>query len=152
MKTGPWRCDTCGRPIKKAKDGYLEWLVKKDTYEGYGLHLVHHKPASPLGGFDGCYYDETKHWRQDGAMLASRELDYYLGDEGLVNLLEMIHGNWVDKNEGIEMIMRLHTPGYEQARAHIQSAIDEEVIKDKEFPEFRTLDEIKEVNNWVKFG
>ncbi|RYU93808.1 hypothetical protein [Emticicia agri] len=149
MKTENWTCDTCGQPIKRIKDGWIEWLSKADSLEGYGLRLVHHKSASPLATSHGCYYDEEKTIREENAFVANSAVDYYLGADGLVNLLELMHGDLLPKNEVIEMIMRLHVPGYEQARKYIETAMAEGIIREKEFPEFRTQDELQVVIDWV---
>lgn len=121
MKTGPWKCDTCGRPIKQIKDGYVEWLAKEENnFEGYGLHLVHHKPASPLSGIDGCYYGES---REAKTYIGSVALADFVGYEGLINILENIQEGLLERTEAMEMIMRLHLPGYEQGRAHINQPL-----------------------------
>jgi len=109
QKVFQWYCDECGELIKCAKDGWLEWKRRPATIRYYDFRIVHHRPASPIGG---CYY-------KDNTNVGDMHLDYYVCDGGL-QLLTMLHpmqGNGVvDIEEWIEIFQRCHTPGFEEIR------------------------------------
>ena len=49
----------------------------------------------------------------------------FIGPDGLMTLLSFIHEKKLPEEEVLEMIKRLHIPGYEQARNHFKHAISE---------------------------
>ena len=112
-----WICDTCGEPIEKVEDGWVEWLHKSDNgiYIDKGLRLVHHKPASPLKTNGGCQYKEQESFK-DGFTVGDLPLKYFLNDGGLMLLLEKFVSTTLPKEEIIELIKRLHIKDYEKAR------------------------------------
>ncbi len=153
MKIGPWECDTCGKAIRQEEDGLVEWLGRtnfdknKDKTEEYGLRLVHARPSSPKAG--GCQYDENKEYNEHEADLQDLGLEEYVGIDGLMNLLEMIAEKKLPTEELVEMIKRLHIPGYEQARNHFESAISKGIIELNSTPGFYSQEKIQEVVQWA---
>jgi hypothetical protein len=131
MNKESWICDSCEETILQAKDGYVEWLIARvgEKHVGRGLRLVHHKPASPRAPNGSCYHDENYEFRQDKAIYQSGSLESFLKADGLMKLLSLLSQGALPKEEVIEMIKRLHIPGYEQARLHIPRAISEGVFE-----------------------
>lgn len=107
-----------------AEDGWVEWLNQKVENAGRRIHrmrLVHCNPASSLPGPNGCQFDANEEYVQGNGGVADSELGRFLGPDGLTRLLEKLQpGAALD--EIVEMIKRLHTPGYEQARLHFDTA------------------------------
>ncbi len=130
MNTSTWICDNCGELLQRAEDGYVEWLITQadehGNRRGRGLRLVHHLPASP---HHSCQYDEDEEFRRDGSILQSLSLEQFLGPDGLMLLLSMLARDKLPKADVLEMIKRLHIPGYEHARQHFQRAIDDGVFE-----------------------
>jgi hypothetical protein len=125
-----WICDTCGELIEEKGKGWVEWLVirkdKADKPQGRGLRLVHHGSASPHGR---CQYDGSVEYRRDGGLLHDVPLQDFLGPDGLMRLLSLLAKGELPKDEVLEMIKRLHIPGYEHARKHFRRAIAEGVFE-----------------------
>jgi hypothetical protein len=147
--TTHWSCDTCAQPIWHARDGWVEWLSRdKDSRRtGRGLRLVHHLPASPLP--QGCQYDERQEFKRDQSILHDLDLASFLGANGLTHLLYVIDYYHLPQKQGIEMIQRLHTPGYERARFHAAQAIAQGVIEPNLPSGFYWQDEIAAVLEWA---
>lgn len=123
--TTQWRCDTCGDPIVKVVDGWVEWLEPGSSTSGKkpgrGLRLVHQNK--------NCQYDERREHATDGSILCDMQLSHYLGADGLTSLLSLSVDQSVPQEEVIEMIKRLHTPGYELVRPILAQAIADGVIE-----------------------
>jgi hypothetical protein len=112
-----WLCDTCNELILREDDGWIEWLMYRDADGSYSyslgsLRLVHHCSASPRGEYPGCQYT-------GGAL--DDHLHRFLGPDGLMELLSFIERGF-DVEEVMEMIKRLHLPGYEHARFYLEEA------------------------------
>ncbi|MFL5345322.1 MAG: hypothetical protein ACJ8AT_11040 [Hyalangium sp.] len=122
--TTMWTCDTCGQKINSAKDGWVEWLHffpgPASGPKGHGLRLVHNGGTSPRG-LSGCQYGKGA--KKPNEMVQDLQLEEFLGADGLMRLLELIYDQKVPTEEVLEMIKRLHIPGYEEARLHFESAI-----------------------------
>ena len=106
-----WYCDSCGEVISKPEDGWLEWYTDvKEFNNGKGYRIVHHE--------DHCMYDQHVMYKQKKSV-SDMHLDYYMGPDGLVNLLSYIDFDRVEKNsELVDIIRRLHVPYYEEARKY----------------------------------
>ena len=107
-----WTCDTCRGKIENAQDGYVEWTIYRDCNErhrGRNLRLVHHFPASPLRGRNGCQSDPGVEHRWDNGVLHDLPLTDFLGADGLMLLLEMLAEAALPTAAVVEMIKRLHT-------------------------------------------
>ena len=132
-KQGTWICDTCGQIIAKAKDGWIEWLERKEgeKFKGRGLRLVHAYPASPRQP-GRCQYDGQREFQENQSTISDLDLESYLGPDGLTDLLSYIGEGQLPNlptEEVLEMIKRLHVPGYEHARDHFEAAIREGVFE-----------------------
>jgi hypothetical protein len=154
-----WICDTCGEPILKAKDGVLEWLsgYNKDGDESVkiarDIHLVHHLPASPRahkGDDIGCYFNEREEFKKDRLTPSWSHLDRFLDTDGLMELLEILQHEGLPKEDVIEMIKRLHIPGYEHARLHFNEAISNGVFEPNRAPGFYWQSDIEATLKWAE--
>lgn len=132
-ETTCWRCDKCGELIQEAEHGWIEWLSRGPMEEpprGRGLRLVHHAEFSPIYDSGGCQYRPGVDFNvRGGEVIADGDLECYLGDDGLTRLLSLLARQEVPTEEILEMIKRLHTPGYELARLHVREAIAEGVLE-----------------------
>jgi hypothetical protein len=132
LRTTSWICDVCGQPIRSAEHGWVEW-VELPVPDGEplrirGIRLVHCHSQSPLGP-GRCQYDGRTESVRDGGAIADDALTEFLGPDGLMQLLELLveHG---DVDAGLlELIKRLHIPGYEHARRHFRWALTEGLIE-----------------------
>lgn len=99
-KNGVWICDSCGETIDKSSDGWVEWLCKagEETYSGF--RIVHN--------VERCQYSEKLD-------VYDHHLDHFLGPKGLLLLLELVDRSSV--SEIVEIIRRLHVPGWERKAA-----------------------------------
>ncbi len=122
-----WICDSCGERIGDVEDGWVEWLKRRESDElkARGLRVVHRRPASPRGANAGCQYDQDAEFSRDESTVSDSALQFFLGTDGLIQLLSFIDEGSLPKDEVLEMIKRLHVPGYEQARFHFVAAISD---------------------------
>jgi len=148
-----WICDTCKQPILKVEDGWLEWLNVHVYDNGHdretGLRLVHHRPASPLRAEGGCQYKSQLEYRRRKAIVAHMSLQECLGPEGLIQLTELLSQGFEPAEEVLEMIKRLHVPGYEHARLHFKEAIAGGVFEPNRKPGYYWLDNINATLEWM---
>lgn len=124
-------CDKCGELIKSPEDGWLQWLdIDPETGRNVDNNfiIVHHMPASPLGGNYGCYH-RSQH-------ISDMHLEYFLGHNGLVHLLSLFDSKLNETKELIEIIRRLHIPHYEEARIYWKTATNDGFLDeaDSEWP------------------
>ena len=123
--TTSWFCDTCGELIGKPEHGIVEWLSapgENGLRHAFGLRLVHHCTASPRGA-RRCDYHYFARAHMETVLLHDVTLDTFLGQDGHTMLLSYLARDLLPKEEVLKMIMRLHTPGYEHARADFGRAI-----------------------------
>src|SRR5471030_506066 len=146
MRKDTWTCDYCGEEIASIKDGWVERLraVNPDgSKRERGFRLVHHKTARDRSGSIGCQYIERNEWLIDGSFLVDGPLGNFLGADGLMRLLSLVNKREHPLEDILELIKRLHIPGYEHARNHLGEAI---VISDGYYTQAEiknALDEIE---------
>jgi hypothetical protein len=145
-----WICDTCHETINSVDDGWFEWksVPKADGEYGgrIGFRLVHAGTKGP-NGRKGCMYNERGFAK--GESLADLPLEQFVGPDGLMNLLEFLSDS-PGSDELIEMIKRLHVPGYEGARLHFDRAIREGVFEPNSKPGFHSQRQIERVRTWLE--
>ncbi|MDU6263726.1 MAG: hypothetical protein E6600_04395 [Anaerocolumna aminovalerica] len=117
-KTSYWICDKCGKKIEKPEDGWVEWMVPVDDNvpekHNFGLRIVHEVT---------CIYKNSECTRFN-AIQADSSLKEFIGVDGLMDLLRFISDDeFENKEEVLEVIKRIHVPGYEEARNYIKDAI-----------------------------
>lgn len=144
----PWYCDACGEKIENVEDGWVEWLITLDPEitdeperfrrrRGEGLRLVHHRTTNPR-----CAYQER-------GGLQDMPLGHFLGANGLMALLSFLDEKLIPQEEILELIKRLHIPGYEQARRYFDEAISEGVFEPNTRPGFYWQSDIESVLRFV---
>ena len=152
MSKQTWVCDTCGEIIEKVGDGWVEWLSPAKGEEkgrGKGLRLVHHKPASPRNPSGSCQYDMHTEFKKD-FLLKDMPLSHFLGANGLMVLLSLLPEGELPKEDVLEMIKRLHIPGYEHARLCFDEAIHEGVFEPNTLPGYYWQSDIQATLEYVK--
>ena len=150
-KKATWVCDSCGQAIEDVSHGWVEWLLRKegDKYIGRGLRLVHHCSAhEPLD--TRCQYRERNEYQRDESILNDLPLTDFVGPDGLITLLSFIARGELPADEVLEMIKRLHVPGYEQARFHFDAAIAEGVFEPNTMPGYYSLHDINAVLEYIR--
>ncbi len=153
METKTWICDTCGQEIIEASHGWVEWLRDVelvDSRPSKGLRLVHHFPASPLRGDSRCQYNGDEEFHTRGWSIRDMDLPYFLGPDGLMRLLSFLAEKDLPQDEVLEMIKRLHIPGYEHARHHFDAAIADQVFEPNTREGFYRQSNIKATLEWVE--
>ena len=146
-----WICDSCHQPIADVEHGWVEWLLRKegDEFSGRRLRLVHHCSAHSV--LDRrCQYDPHAQNTFDGSGVSGLPLKEFVGHDGLITLLSFIADEVVPTNEVLEMIKRLHIPGYEHARFHFDSAIAECVFEPNTPLGYHSIDEINAVLEYAR--
>lgn len=149
MEYTPIICDTCGQKITAASEGWVEWLMnrQKTSPEGFGIRIVHHNAKS--GGDHGCQYNEHVEFERSGATLNDLPLSFFTTSDGLMLLLSFIGREVLPKEEVIEIIKRLHIPGYERVRSHLEEAISHEIYEPATPPGYPTTSDIERVIEWL---
>lgn len=66
-----------------------------------------------------------------------------------MRLLAMIFEDRVPRDGALEMIKRLHIPGYEQARLHFEEAIAEDVFQPNTAPGYYHGGQIRAALEWL---
>ena len=150
-----WKCDRCGENIKTAGDGWLQWISIPRESSGdkmRDLTLVHHLPASPRKNRHeyGCQFDSQAEFRKDGGTDLGFSLNECCGSDGLTRLLSLLEEEDSSRADVLEIIKRVHTPGYEQARQNVGEAIAEGIIEPNLPQGFYLQSDIREVLRWAE--
>ena len=129
----------------------VEWWTRltNEPEVDEGLHLVHLRSACPYGPQGSCSYDENPDSGDSGFRGFSRYLTAFLGTDGLMSLLSMLAEGDLPKEDVLEMIKRLHIPGYEHARSHFANAISAGIIETTDPAGYYCQDEIKAVLRFI---
>ena len=141
-----WKCDTCGDAVETVETGWVEWMSQigsKSTNPRHNFRLVHHAVPGKK-----CQYNSRTF--PEGTGLGDLPLAYFLGNDGLMNLLEYLSDSPSSADEIIELIKRLHIPGYEEARSHFDHAIRAGVFEPNTKPGFYSLADIQRTVDWAK--
>ena len=91
------------------------------------MRIVHHVPHGHQVG--GCQFDPRRENATDRGGVGDDSLSEFVGANGLTRLLEMIAEEVMPTADLLEIIKRIHTPGYEHARRHFDRAFAEGVIE-----------------------
>jgi hypothetical protein len=98
-----------------------------------------------LSGRYRCYYDEAAERQKDGSIFSDLCLARFVGPDGLVTLLSLLEDNILTPQELNPIIMRLHVPGYEQARFYFGIAVSTGFV-DRNMPDgYFLTDEIESI-------
>jgi len=153
-----WTCETCGERIVGVEQGWVEWLyaapgrkVEEGEPAAKGMRLVHARPYSPLKlSRTGCQYDEMAEYEASGYSLSSLELAHLMGPDGLMRLLFYIEEGEIPTGEVVELIKRLHIPGYEQARPHLEEGIAAGEVRPSIFPGVDDQEQIEQALRYAE--
>lgn len=117
-----WVCDSCSQPITDPSMALVVWRSDAPGRKEWDFKIVHKGECDP-GAANGYQ--------------SNLELDSFLGPNGLAMLLSWlaggpVHGPYENGSrvassalyEFVDLVRRVQTPGYEQARARFQ---DEDV-------------------------
>ena len=149
-KTTRWYCDVCGQAIEHPEDGGVEWLTRlgDEAVSSWGLRLVHTASAGPFP--QGCGYDQGRESQRDESVVVlGFPLVEMIEPDGLPMLLYLLTPEMNPQSQVIEMIQRLHTPGYERARFHLPEALARGIIKDRIETAPSTQEEIVATLEWA---
>lgn len=145
--TTTWFCNRCGQLIELAEHGWVEWVHRDKPRRGEkpcrNIRIVHGEGYGPCP--EGCRFDGLREHRLDGGGVGAFSLTEFLGHDGLMRLLEMIVEDEHPIDDLLEIIKRIHTPGYEHARRHFDQALRAGVIDLSVTPGFWWQDDIQRV-------
>jgi hypothetical protein len=151
-----WICDTCGEKIKSPEEGLIEWYSCNDENgirRSRKIRLVHQLSASPLRKIKmfrkGCAFDLHENIVNVEGFADNRPLAGFLGPDGLMQLLSFVAKGEFPVVEVVEMIKRLHVPGYEVARHYFRAAISEGVVDAGVPGNFYEQSQINAVLKWI---
>jgi hypothetical protein len=141
-----WICDNCGKKINNIEEGWVEWLELKDgngIFNSYhGIRIVHSAR---------CNYNQDLVYKKFRAIVGDMDLQSFSGADGLIDLLLFISEGYFDnKEELLEIIKRIHIPGYEEARLSFDEAIEEGVFEPNTKPGYYTQSNISAVLDYIK--
>lgn len=142
METNYWICDSCGEKIDKLEDGYLQWLNVNKSNEriSKNIKIVHHN--------NDCQFNEREEFLTNNATVGDMSLEYFAGPDGLTRLLEMISDNmFEDKEEILEIIKRIHIPGYEKTRPYFEKAVRENIFEPNTKLKYFVQRDLESINN-----
>lgn len=149
--TTSWTCDVCGEQITSPSVGWIEWLEYEEGNKqiGKGLRLVHHCSAfSPTDTACQYVHNETALSRS-GFILHDLSMERVVGVDGLSYLLSMLEEGVIPQQEIVEVIRRIHVPGYEKARLHFDDAVAEGIISPPHIPVHYTSEQILAVIDFI---
>ncbi|MGC1276297.1 MAG: hypothetical protein WBC44_21550 [Planctomycetaceae bacterium] len=146
--TQTWNCDSCRQPIAGHEGGWVEWQTFQQAEDGnpsrgIGIRIVH---RHGLGRDGTCQYNSH---RRDGFMVSDGALSEFVGPDGLMDLLELIQKEELPASEVIELIKRIHVPGYEASRPHLNEAIRNGIIEINREDGFYSQDQLMSVLEWA---
>ena len=139
-----WTCAGCGELIGGIEAGWVGWLANEDQQgktRVRGLRLVHVR----------CRYDGRSEFRKDKSLVEGLPLERFVGPDGLMLLLSFIAQGEMPQADLLELVKRVHIPGYEQTRELFRDAIHGGAVAPLIGDGFYTQSEIHEVLNWA-FG
>ena len=113
-----WRCDSCGDIISSVEAGWLEWLASEDKQGNdvlRGLRLVHRGHQKNVGKHN-CRYDPREEFRSSKTIVEGLPLERVVGADGLMVLLSLLAEGELPQREILELVKRVHIPGYELVR------------------------------------
>ena len=133
-----WQCDRCNKMIHGADNAWLRWRKNLNDGTYYDFKIVHYpvceQPSPKV---------QSTRLAEPGDPLTE-----YLGDDGLIRLLELIvHTEGKDQDDLLKLIQRLHIPGYESAHVHFENAFKKGgLVPPTNGVFYPTIQKIKEIN------
>ena len=120
-------CDYCGEIIDSPREGWIEWITEygdDGRRYAYGFKIVHHAVYSPRRPKD-CYHYTDSEGRSDMHLGHVMNMGYLLHflDVGPYHEPEYLGPSVRDVREFVEIMRRLTTPYYEEARLYWEKAL-----------------------------
>jgi len=137
-----WRCADCGALITSIEAGWVEWLTGEDgrgATNVKGLRLVH----------NSCRYDDRREFRKDHSLVEGLPVERFVGPDGLMLLLSLIAQREMPRADLLELVKRIHIPGYEQTRELFSDAIHDGAVAPLIGEGFYLQSEIQELLTWA---
>lgn len=133
-----WICDNCNEPILTADEGWIKWTKNLNEETLSGFKIIHHPTCKQPG----------PKIQRTGLTSPGDPLKEFLGTDGLIRLLELMSKvNPENQHELLEMIQRLHVPGYEFARFYFEKAHAEgQLVPPSNGVYYPTTKKIQEIN------
>lgn len=133
-----WICDKCKEPIMTAEEGWFQWTKNLNTETLSNFKLIHHPVCKQPG----------PKILKSGLTSPGDPLNEFLGTDGLIRLLELMSKTKAkNQDQLLEMIQRLHVPGYESVRPHLKKAHEErQLVPPNNGVYYLTLKKIEELN------
>lgn len=133
-----WICDRCKEPIMTAEEGWFKWTKNLNDGTLSGFKITHHPTCKQPG----------PKLQRSGLISPGDLLKEFLGQDGLIRLLELMsQTNPESLHELLEMIQRLHIPGYESALPHFEQAhADLQLVPPIGGVYYPTMKKIHEIN------
>jgi hypothetical protein len=151
-----WRCAACGELVTRIEDGWVEWLAGENDYGGtrvMGLRLVHRQVSNSEGSDSNlCRYNGRREFRKDKSLVEGLPLERFVGADGLMLLLSLIAEDEMPRTEILELVKRVHIPGYEQTRELFHDAIHGGAIAPSIGEGFYMQSEIRDLLTWAVNG
>ena len=133
-----WICDKCKEPIMSAEEGWFKWIKNLNDETLSGFKIIHHPTCKQPG----------PKIQKSGLTAPGDPLNEFLGTDGLIRLLELMSNtNPENQHELLEMIQRLHVPGYEAALPHFEKAHAKgQLVPPSKGVYYPTMKKIQEIN------
>lgn len=142
MKTKHWICDSCGEKVyPNDNNGFVQWLTNYNANapNSYNIQIVHNSKSC-------LFTQEYVRSLGNDTMYKDMPLEYYTGTDGLMNLLEIIsYNDFQDNEEVLEIIKRIHIPGYEVTRKYFTKAINEGIFEPNTKEDYYTQETINTI-------
>lgn len=121
MDNTRWVCDKCSEYINTPEEGYVEWYRDNKSNKLHNFHIVHQTKE--------CMYDEERVFNNENSSIPGKHLFAFLGNDGLIRLLRLLGDkNLLDRQELIELSLRIQIPRYDLGLKHFDKASNEGYI------------------------
>ena len=140
-----WRCADCGALITSIEAERVEWLTGEDgrgTTNVKGLRLVH----------NCCRYDDRREFRKGRSLVEGLPLERFVGPDGLMLLLSLVAQPEMPRADLLELVKRIHIPGYEQTRELFSDAMHGGAVTPLIGEGFYLQSEIQELLTWALYS
>lgn len=144
-------CDRCGGLIEQPEHGWVEWRCRlnptAEQTHGYRSRIVHADGFSP--SVRGCRYREFGRELVGGESVGDAALPEFLGDDGLIRILEKIVDRDLPLEELLELLKRTRLQNYEFARRHFDDALDAGILERDQLYGYWSSADLERVIRWV---
>lgn len=138
MVENKWICDKCREPIMTIEEGWLKWTKNLNDETLSGFKIIHHPACKGPG----------PKIQKSGLTAPGDPLKEFQGEDGLIRLLELLSKTEPEnQSELLEIIQRIHIPGYEAARPYFKKENEEgRLVPAVDGVYYPTVKKIQEIN------